>query len=261
MKITHLAVAMTITFLSTGLIAQTLTIAGSTTLQKRLIEPGAANLHAATGVEIKVLGIGTGLGTLALFDNRVPAAAASESLPEAVASAMKAARDQKRSVNDLAIPLNLQFHELARDNIVIIVNKDNPVTALTQEQLKSINTGKVHNWSEVGGPNLPIVVVTSHAGSATRAVFQKQVMNNADYVLGAIKVASTREELDEVSNAKGGIGAVSEGFYRMNPGHTRTVNAPVISRPLGLITIGAPQPMVRQIIDFYRSPQGQKWLQ
>ena len=260
MKLAHIIAAVVTLCLSVGANAQALTIAGSTTLQKRLLEPGAASLRTATALDLTVDGVGTGKGMLALFDGKVSVAAASESLQEAVASAMKAARDLKRSVNDMKIPLNLQFHELARDNVVVIVNKDNPIAALTAAQLKSIHTGKVRNWSEVGGPNLPIVVVTSHAGSATRAVFQRLMMDNAEYVIDAIKVSSTREELDEVSNAKGGIGAVSEGFFKMTPGKTRTITAPALGRPLALVTIGAPRPEVVQLIAFYRSPAGQQWL-
>ena len=102
--------------------------------------------------------LGLALAMLALFDGKVPAAAASETLPASVAAAMKAARTLNRSVNDLKIPLNLQYHDLAKDRIVVIVNKDNPIKALTKEQLKAIHTGRVRNWQEVGGANSPLGV-------------------------------------------------------------------------------------------------------
>lgn len=240
--------------------AQVLTIAGSTTLQKRLLEPGAEALRTASGIQLKIDGIGTGKGMLALYDGTVPASAASESLQEAIASSMKASHEMGRPVNSMNIPLNLQFHELAKDRIVVIVNKANPVGALTKEQLKDIHTGKTRNWSEVGGPNVPIKVITSHAGSATRAVFQRQMLGNAEMVAGAVMVTSTALEIEEVSKAKGGIGAVSEGFLKLSPGQTRAANAPVLTRPLGLVTVGEPQPVVKKVIEYYRSPEGQKWF-
>lgn len=241
--------------------AETLTFAGSTTVQKRLIEPGAEGVRSATGIDVKVQGIGTGKGMLALFDRKVPASLASESLQEAVSSGMKAARDLGMSMNDMKIPRDLRFHELAQDKIVVIVNQTNRIKSLSREQLSDINTGKIRNWSQVGGPNMPIVVVTSHAGSATRAVFQRQIMQNAEYVPGAIMVSSTADELYEVSRAKGAIGAVSEGFFKMLTGKTRVVEAPVVARPLGVVTIGAPTASAQKVIDYFRSRDGQQWLQ
>jgi phosphate transport system substrate-binding protein len=255
------AVFLLMSLPSTAVHAETFTFAGSTTVQKRLIEPGADGLKNATGIEVKVQGIGTGKGMLALFDRKVPASLASESLQEAVSSGMKAARDLGMSMNDMKIPRDLRFHELAQDKIVVIVNETNRIKSLTREQLSDINTGKIRNWNEVGGPNLPIVVVTSHAGSATRAVFQRQIMQNAEYVPGAIMVSSTADELYEVSRAKGGIGAVSEGFFKMLTGKTRTVDAPVVSRPLAAVTIGAPTPAAQKIIDYFRTREGRAWLQ
>ena len=230
---------------------------GSTTCQKRFLEPGAPALEKATGIKIKVMGVGTGKGMLALFEGKTKVALASETLEDAVASAQKAA---KEAGSEAKAPDGLQFHEITRDVIVPIVNKENPVTSLTWAQLSDLNTGKVTNWKDVGGPDLPVVVVTSHAGSATKAVFQKMVMNKADYVAGAIEVKSTRLEIGEVSKNKGGVGAVSAGFFSQNPDNAKEVKSDKIDRPLGLITIGAPTPEVQKIIDYFKSPDGQKQI-
>lgn len=238
--------------------AQEVTVAGSTTVQKRVLEPGTAGLKSATGIDVKVQGVGTGKGMIALIEGKVPAAAASESLQEAVASAQKAAKESDKTI---AVPGNLQFHEIIQDNIVVIVNKDNAVGSLTKEQLKDLNTGKVTNWKAVGGPDLPVKVVTSHAGSATRAVFQKQVMEGADYPGGVTEVRTTREEINEVSREAGAVGAVSEGFFAQNPGKAKAVKTVAISRPLGLVTIGEPSPDVKKIVEFFKSAEGKKLIQ
>ncbi|MHB1291266.1 MAG: substrate-binding domain-containing protein, partial [Sulfuricella sp.] len=166
-----------VTGFSVTALAETLEISGSTTVQKSVIEPNLGAIKAATGLEVKFAGVGTGKGMIALFEGKVPVAAASESLEAAVSSAKKAAEESGKAVS---APADLQFHEIKVDSIVVIVNKDNPVDALTKAQLKDINSGKVKNWKEVGGPDLPVKVVTSQPGSATRAVFQKQIMDGAD---------------------------------------------------------------------------------
>jgi len=246
-----------VTGFSVTALAETLEISGSTTVQKGVIEPNLGAIKAATGLEVKFAGVGTGKGMIALFEGKVPVAAASESLEAAVNSAKKAAEESGKAVS---APADLQFHEIKVDSIVVIVNKDNPVDALTKAQLKDINSGKVKNWKEVGGPDLPVKVVTSQPGSATRAVFQKQIMDGADYIPGVIEVRTTREELNEVSKDKGGIGAVSEDFFTQNPGKSKTVKAPTIKRPLALITVGKPKPEAQKLIDFFKSAEGKKLL-
>lgn len=238
--------------------AAPLEVWGSTTCQKRFLEPGAEALKTATGIELTVQGVGTGKGLLALVEGKAPVAAASSELNSTIQSARKEAEKAGKTVE---IPTNLVFHEIARDAIVPIVHKDNPVTTLTWQQLKDIHTGKVVNWNEVGGPDLTIRVVTSHAGSATRAVFQEEVMKKEPYVAGAKEVPSTRREIEEVSKYKGAIGAVSRGFFNQNPAQTKEVTSDPISRPLALITLGEPAGDARKLIDFFLSPEGQKHVQ
>ena len=239
-------------------LASELVISGSTTVQKRIVEPGAAKLKEATGIDAKFQGVGTGKGMIALAEGKVTVAAASETLAEAIDSAKKQAADAGGS---FTAPPNLKFHELAKDSITVIVHKDNTVGSLSKDQLKAIHTGKVKNWKEVGGPDLPIKVVTSHAGSATRNVFAKQVMDGADYVAGAVEVRTTREEINEVSKDKGGIGAVSEGFFAQNKGNAKAVKAPTVSRPLGLVTKGDASPEVQKLIDFFVKGPGKGLIQ
>jgi phosphate transport system substrate-binding protein len=243
--------------ISTSALAGQVQIWGSTTCQKRFLEPGNDALKTATGISVKVLGVGTGKGLIALIEGKAPASASSSPLESSIKSAQKSAKKQNKAIS---IPDNLQFHEIASDVIVPIVHKDNPIDALTWDQLKDINTGKVKNWSELGGPDLPIRVVTSHEGSATRAVFQKMVMKKEPYVKNAVQVKSTRHEINEVSKYKGSIGAVSEGFFALNPGKTKAVQSDTVSRPLALITVGEPSPEIRKVIDFYRSDAGQKLI-
>jgi phosphate transport system substrate-binding protein len=243
---------------SAAALADTLEVSGSTTVQERAFKNADAKLKAVTGMDIKFLPVGSGKGLMALAEGKVTVSATSETLNDTVESAKKAAKDQDKS---FTAPSNLVFHELARDSIMVIVHKDNPVTALTKAQLKDLNTGKIKNWKEVGGPDLPVKIVTSHAGSATRAVFQKQMMDGSEYVAGAAEIRTTKEEINEVGKEKGGIGALSESFIAANPGKVKVVKAPEIMRPLALITAGQPKPEVQKMIDYFRSAEGKKNIQ
>ncbi|GHT00696.1 phosphate ABC transporter substrate-binding protein [Synergistales bacterium] len=63
----------------------------------------------------------------------------------------------------------------AIDGIALVVNKANAVNELTAEQVRGIYTGKIKNWSEVGGANALITVVTREASSGTRSAFAEIV--------------------------------------------------------------------------------------
>ena len=239
-------------------VAQTLEVSGSTTVQERAFKNAGDKLKTVTGMDIKFLPVGSGKGLIALAEGKVTVSATSETLNDTVESAKTAAKDMDKT---FTAPSNLVFHEISRDSIVVIVNSENTVTSLTKAQLKDLNTGKVKNWKEVGGPDLPVRVISSSPGSATRYVFRKQMMDGADYVAGLTEIPTTKEQINEVSKEKGGIGAVSEAFFAANPGKSKIVKAPEIVRPLALITAGQPKPEVQKMIDYFKSAEGKKNMQ
>ena len=233
--------------------AETVRLHGSTTVQKRIMEPGKDALKKATGVELVLVGNGTGNGLEDLVGGKCDAGMASEELADAVAS-MKDASG-KSATGDL------KPNVITDDVIKVIVNPSNPVSKLDKEQLKGLHNGTIDNWSKVGGPDLPVIVVTSHLGSATRKVFQKVIMDGTKYVPGALEVETTRKEIEDVGQFPEGIGAVSMGFINLpgNKEKVKIVETPNISRPLMLITKGDPSPAVQKILDFFRG-EGKKYI-
>ena len=97
----------------------------------------------------------------------------------------------------------------------LVVNPDvTGVTNLTGAQILSIYTGQVSNWSQVGGPNLPIVVVSRPTTSGTRATFKQYVLNGtAESPKQATNLTadSTTLVLQTVEQTKGAIGYVTLG--------------------------------------------------
>lgn len=233
--------------------AETVHLHGSTTVQKRIMEPGKDALKKATGIELVLVGNGTGNGLEDLVGGKCDAAMASEELADAVAS-MKDASGKVASGD-------LKPNVITDDVIKVIVNPANSVAKLDKEQLKKLHTGEIDNWSKVGGPDLPVIVVTSHLGSATRKVFQKVVMDGTPYVVGALEAETTRQEIDNVNQFPEGIGAVSMGFINLpgNKTKVKIVDTLNIGRPLMLITKGAPSPAVAKVLAFFRG-EGKKYI-
>jgi phosphate transport system substrate-binding protein len=240
-----------------GAHAQVLEVSGATTVQRRVLEPGAEPLKAATGIQLKVMGPGTGKGMLALFDGKVPVAAAGESLEDAVTSAKAAAAEADRTIK---VPANLVYHQVAADNIVLAVHAANPVKTLTRTQIKDLLTGKVKNWKQVGGPDLPVKLYAAAPGQAVRGAVQKGFMDGAEYPADATDIRTAAEQLKVIAGDPGGVGAMSEPEIKAGPEKVHVVAGAVIARPLGFVTVGAPSPVAQKMIDYFRSPEGQKQI-
>jgi len=62
----------------------------------------------------------------------------------------------------------LVFTPVAKEGFVFIVNKDNPVDSLTQQQIRDIYSGKITNWSEVGGNDEEIIAYQRNSDSGSQ---------------------------------------------------------------------------------------------
>ncbi len=241
-----------ITCLTTALAchAQFLEIRGSTVVEKDVLLPAAAAIKASTGVEIKVLGMGSGRGMLALCEGKVPVAAISETLDEAIASTRKAAEELGAKV---AIPGNLVFHEVGKDRVAVFLHKDNPVASLTRTQVKDIFTGKTRNWKDVNGPDLPIKIYVSSPGSGTRGVFQKMALDGADFSGGMSEFRTSLAAIVEVGKDRAGIAIAGPTLLddAKSP-NLKIINTPPVERPLALVTVGQPSEAAGKVIEYLR---------
>ena len=70
-------------------------------------------------------------------------------------------------------------HRVAVVGMAPIVNKDTGVEDITKEQLNEIFTGKITNWSELGGADQEINVINRANGSGTRATFEYWALDGA----------------------------------------------------------------------------------
>ena len=77
----------------------------------------------------------------------------------------------------------LEVTAIGRDALVFIVNESNPVTSLTQDQIRDIYTGTIIDWSEVGGENIDIVPFQRDETSGSQTLFQKLLIGDRDLTL------------------------------------------------------------------------------
>jgi phosphate transport system substrate-binding protein len=167
---------------------------------------------------------------------------------------------------------------VASDGIAVVVNPGNPVHDLTTEQIKKIFTGAYERWSQVGGPDERIIVLSRESSSGTYVSFQEHVLAKQDYSPRARLMPATSAIVQAVSNDRWAVGYVGLGYDVEARGKVRMVrvkkdvaSAPVtpseaavlsgeypIARPLHLYTLGEPKGAVRDFIDFALGPEGQR---
>ena len=97
------------------------------------------------------------------------------------------------SVKEELEEANVQLEQKAIgvDALVFIVNEDNPVTNLTQQQLKDIYAGKITNWKEVGGKDLDIVAFQRRADSGSQTLFKKLLIQDGELMDPPTELAPT----------------------------------------------------------------------
>ena len=102
----------------------------------------------------------------------------------------------------------LQATVLAYDGIAMIVNPDNGVTDLSLEQIAAIFTGKITNWSELGGEDAEIVLIGREAGSGTRDGFES-ITDTEDKCMYRQELTSTGDVIASVAQNPNAIGYAS----------------------------------------------------
>ncbi|MEI6330522.1 MAG: phosphate ABC transporter substrate-binding protein [Pseudanabaena sp.] len=173
----------------------------------------------------------------------------------------------------------LQLVPIAKDAIGMVVGINNPFKGnLTKDQVRDIYQGKIVNWNEVGGPNLPIRVINRAVGSGTRDAFQDIVLLGKNFAPDGVNyITWERDEttaiLRDLRDNAIGYATVSQlekqeivriiAIDGVSPTDLASVKADKypISRSLFLAIKKVTSPAAKQFIEFALSPQGQQIVQ
>jgi phosphate transport system substrate-binding protein len=96
------------------------------------------------------------------------------------------------------------------------VHEANPVDILAPDQVREIFLGNITNWSEVGGPDEDIIVISKAEGSATFVVFNDYLDLKGSDIDAAVIVGENVQMIKTVSLSDFAIGYVSIGSAEVN---------------------------------------------
>jgi phosphate transport system substrate-binding protein len=250
-------VLFALVFVSLNAFAAKIVIEGSTTVLPIAQRAAEEFMDKNPSADITVRGGGSGVGINSLIDGTCDIATSSREIKD---SELKAAASKKKQVKTFII---------AMDGIVVIVNKSNNVSKLSKQQIADIFSGKITNWSQVGGKDSKIVVVSRDSASGTYEAFGELALKGQKVAQGSLMQASNRAVATVVSKTPGAIGYVGIGYADSQiksvsidgiEANAKTVLSKTYpySRPLYLFTNGDPKGDTKNFIDFILSPDGQK---
>lgn len=166
---------------------------------------------------------------------------------------------------------SLWYVEIARDGLAVIINPENPIRNLTLDQISDIYSAKISEWSQLGGAQSKIHLITREDGSGTRDAFVKLVMGESSITPKAIVQDSNgavRQLVADDPNAIGfvSLGLVDDTVIALELDGVAATRENVLSgsyglsRPFLFVSKEEPAGQAKQFLDFVLSAEGQQLL-
>jgi ABC-type phosphate transport system substrate-binding protein len=225
--------------------ADPLILQGSTTFNRRVMEPHEAAIEAKSGQDITVIPNRTMLGIIALMEGRAHMAMISASLESEISKMKKAmpGLDYER----------LKAFEISSTRVAFIVNPTNPIRKVSLDQLKKILTGQITNWSALGGKDAPIRMIIVGGGGGVATTVETELLDgkpihgpNIIYVRTALQLTGI---VEQEPNALG----FAQLSLAKQKGLPEVVTEKPVEQSLSLITLGEPTASMKAVIDAARA--------
>ncbi len=215
------------------------------------------------GLTIQVTGGGSGVGIAALINGGTDICNASRPMKPVEKNQVRSR--QGKEVKEIPVAL---------DGLAIYVSESNPIQSLSELQLKSIYTGKITNWRELGGKDARLVAYGRENSSGTYQFFKEHVLKNEDFAREVQTLPGTGAIVNAVSKDPASIGyggiayasgirvvpvRVDEKGEAVTPSMATVKSGQYpLSRDLFFYTIGEPSGDVKSFIDWVLDREGQK---
>lgn len=235
---------------SNELIGTELRISGSSTIAPLILEIAQRFEQQHPGITVDVQTGGSGKG---IADVRT-----------GISEIGMASRTLKGDEQDLVATT------IARDGVGFIVHSSNVITELSDKQIVDIYQDRIGNWKELGGADLPIVVVHKAEGRATLEVFLEHFKIGNPTVQADVIVGENEHAIKTVSGSVGAIGYVSIGTAEADIARGESIRLlPLdgvaastenlangsypMSRPLNLVTPAKTSKLVAEFVAYCQS--------
>nr|WP_244156327.1 PstS family phosphate ABC transporter substrate-binding protein [Desulfonatronospira thiodismutans] len=235
-------------------------INGSTTVLPVSQVVSEAFMEDNPGFNFSISGGGSGNGIAALIDGTTDIAQTSRWIRDS---------EVERAVENGIYPVPFV---IAYDSIIPVVHPDNPVDELSLEELRKIYNGDITNWSEVGGTDRDITIISRDSDSGTYVVWSDEVLKGDRLTPRAQMLASNGAIVQTVQDNRHAIGYIGLGYLTdrlksvkvdgVMPTSTTTASGEYpVSRSLWLITNNWPSGDVLRFINYIQHPDNAELIE
>ena len=241
-----------------GQSAERIVVDGSTGVAPLVAAIAKAFQEQHPGVKVEIgKGMGTKARIKALAEGKIDIAMASHGLTA-----------------DELVRQGMAVQEIAKVAVVFGVNSSVPVPGLAENQVCDIYSGRLANWKEVGGPDLPVAPRTRPDTEVDAEVVRARIgcltalkMPEAVQVMG-----KSGDMARELAGTAGAIGMTTTTVVEQSQAQIRPLllngiepsaenvrsGAYRLTRDSFLVTKGTPSPAVARFLEFARSPDGRR---
>jgi phosphate transport system substrate-binding protein len=220
--------------------AEPLIAQGSTTLSSQLMLPHQEAIEKLSGQKLVIVPNKSSLGIQALFEEGAQFAM--------ISGPLEIEEKTLRKLIPNAAFDRLQTFEIARTRMAFAVHSDNPVRAISNDNLRRILLGEIRNWHEVGGLDIPIRLVMVREGGGVQASVESHVLKGQKIVApDPILVQISSQVVKVVLQEPGALGLAQYGVILRAGAPELKLDDPV-EQKLSLVTLGEPTPPMMSVI-------------
>lgn len=226
--------------------AATLSVQGSATFTAELMQDHRAEIEAVAGHGLRVVTNNSKAGLLALFEGTADLAMISTRLENEVEILRR---------HSPGLPLDrLHAFGVARLPVRLIVHPDNPVRAISFDDLRRVLQGEITNWGELGGRDVFIRVVATRDGAGVAATVAGRVIGRGAPITapGQIRVQQGSQVATVVEQEPAALGLAQRKITRGRAVADLATAAP-IEQELSLVALGEPTPEATAVIEAARA--------
>jgi phosphate transport system substrate-binding protein len=162
---------------------------------------------------------------------------------------------------------------IAKDALVVAAHPSVTLKTLSYDVVKQVFQGQIRRWSEIGGPDIPVVIVHRSDETSTEYSSAQQMLLEQDDIPDAAQRAGSTAEMRKILGAQpGAIGYFAlrdqiEGLTildidKVGPDRVTVLSGRyALTRPYYLATYGPLAPAVADFLTFVRGAEGQAILE
>jgi len=224
----------------------TVKISGSVPFKDQYFDEGLDAIKAKTKLNIEVVANGSDRGVADVIDGRSDAAM----LSSHIADIAKTMNEKKPGSVDVS---KFKESKIGDCEIVLTVHPSNSVKTLTSAQAVGLLSGTIQNWKEVGGSDLPVVIVVAMPGNGIRTTTEKVLMKKTPISSTARQVTNPAQVADVVAQMPGAIGPLGLSMLENKKVSALHLSDTKIIAPMLIATLGEPSTDVSAIIEALKS--------